>query len=707
MGKGIYVIKKNGSIEPFRKEAIVEAVKMAASRVYPKESASEDYIAFMSYEVADIVDKGFANRGPIQIKTEEIHNAVELVLAAKWEKVFISYSTFRNYRKEMAKSFEASREDSYKIRDYGDKENANKDSSLNSTKQSLVATRAMKEFMRYELDKEWIKAHEEGWIHIHDFGERWNLSHNCCLFNMAGLLDGGFTLNGQQYTEPKYFDSAINVMGDVTLFASAQQYGGFTIPEVDTVLSKYAEMTYNQHFEEISSFVGALMSEEEVKKEAVRKTIREIEQGLQGFETKLNTISNSLGQVPFVTISFGLDTSFWGRQIAISILNVRLKGMGKHKTTAVFPKLTFLHRNGINGKPGDPNYDIKLLGVECNKTRVYPDWLSLDSGTGHLGDVFDRSGKAVSFMGCRSALSPFYKEDGEEIYVGRSNVGVVTLNLPKYALESKGDTERMLELIDKYAQMAIDIHEDTYRKLSNVRGSSNPLYFVEGGSWMSIGMDEKAEEIYKASTASIGIIGLEEVVNMMKYKDRKQSKLNIVNYLKKIVDDAIINYSHLYSLYGSPAESIIYRLQNINRNDYGVVEGVTSRSYMTNSFHIPVWEDITVPDKIDEEADFHQIVTGGKISYTEMKYNTDSSVLLQAIDYAMSKGMYYGVNIISSTCEDCGNNGDFQGSCPKCNSHNVLVVARTCGYLGFAQINGETRYNPGKEQEVKDRVKHI
>lgn len=225
MEKGICVIKKNGSIEPFRKEAIVEAVKMAASRVYPKESASEDYIAFMSYEVADIVDKGFANRGPIQIKTEEIHNAVELVLAAKWEKVFISYSTFRNYRKEMAKSFEASREDSYKIRDYGDKENANKDSSLNSTKQSLVATRAMKEFMRYELDKEWIKAHEEGWIHIHDFGERWNLSHNCCLFNMAGLLDGGFTLNGQQYTEPKYFDSAINVMGDVTLFASAQQYG--------------------------------------------------------------------------------------------------------------------------------------------------------------------------------------------------------------------------------------------------------------------------------------------------------------------------------------------------------------------------------------------------------------------------------------------------------------------------------------------------
>lgn len=704
------VMKKDGHIEVFDTKKIQEAILASARKILSNEEEydMQQKALIIANEVARFLNSTEDENAVIM--TSKIHNVVLEILSKEWEVVGASYGMYRNYRKQMAKTFLKSYEESETVLHDGDKENANKDSDLNSTKQALIANNNMRGYMEtFEMDKDWVEAHKQGWIHIHDLAERYLRQQNCCLFNMAGLLDGGFQLNGTVYAEPKHFDSAINVVGDVTLFASAQQYGGFTIPEIDTVLAKYAEKSYQSNLKFILDKFGDITNEdimETLEQTAYDMTVRELEQGFQGFETKLNTISNSLGQIPFVTITFGLDTTQWGREISKAILNVRIKGIGENKSTAVFPKLSFLHRKEINGSPESPNYDIKQLGIQCSRLRLYPDWLSLDSG--NLAEVYERSNQVVSGMGCRAYLSPFWDEQGNEIYTGRSNIGAVTLNLPKIGLEAKGDWNKFFDLIDKYSDIIFAIHEDYYTKISKTKGSSNPLYFCEGGAWTKVGYDEEVGKIYEASTASLGYIGIYETLKAMNVPKEEYLKhgTKIVAYLKKLTEKATINYNHLYALYSTPAESLCYRFQKINRKDYGVIEDVTDREYITNSFHVPVWEDVSVPEKIAFEAPFHKLATGGRISYNEFVYGVDNSVLEQAINFAMEKGMYYGVNVVAGTCNQCGYSGDFHDNCPKCGTHDITVVTRVCGYLSFDQIHGDSRYNPGKQKEVKERVKH-
>lgn len=679
------VMKKDGHIEVFDTKKIQEAILASARKILSNEEEydMQQKALIIANEVARFLNSTEDENAVIM--TSKIHNVVLEILSKEWEVVGASYGMYRNYRKQMAKTFLKSYEESETVLHDGDKENANKDSDLNSTKQALIANNNMRGYMEtFEMDKDWIEAHKQGWIHIHDLAERYLRQQNCSLFNMAGLLDGGFQLNGTVYAEPKHFDSAINVVGDVTLFASAQQYGGFTIPEIDTVLAKYAEKSYQSNLKIILDKFGDITNEnimETLEQTAYDMTVRELEQGFQGFETKLNTISNSLGQIPFVTITFGLDTTQWGREISKAILNVRIKGIGENKSTAVFPKLSFLHREEINGSPESPNYDIKQLGIQCSRLRLYPDWLSLDSG--NLAEVYERSNQVVSGMGCRAFLSPFWDEQGNEIYTGRSNIGAVTLNLPKIGLESKGDWNKFFDLIDKYSDIVFAIHEDYYTKISKTKGSSNPLYFCEGGAWTKVGYDEEVGKIYEASTASLGYIGIYETLKAMDVPKEEYLKYGtkIVAYLKKLTEKATINYNHLYALYSTPAESLCYRFQKINRKDYGVIEDVTDREYITNSFHVPVWEDVSVPEKIAFEAPFHKLATGGRISYNEFVYGVDNSVLEQAINFAMEKGMYYGVNVVAGTCNQCGYSGDFHDNCPKCGTHDITVVTRVCGLI--------------------------
>lgn len=708
----LQVIKKNGTSVSFNLEKIADAIESSAKRVIKYKAEDLDLRELCekhSFSIGQLILESFEKN----VTTEDIHSYVLAYLASNWPIVYTSYSSYRNYRKEVSRAFDNAREKSEQVLYVGDNENANKDSGLNSTKQALIANNIMREYMGFELHKDWLEAHESGWIHIHDLAERYLREQNCCLFNMAGLLEGGFSLNGARYLEPKRFDSAINIIGDVTLSASAQQYGGFTIPEFDTVLARYAEKSYQRNIENMYEYEGVSVRFPGFKHEMVKlerharaMTINEIKQGIQGFETKLNTISNSLGQIPFVTITFGMDTSEWGREIAKMILSVREEGMGENKTTAIFPKLIFLHRKEINGDINSPNYDIKKAAIECSKTRLYPDYLSLDAG--HIGEVYERSGKIVSAMGCRAYLSPAYDDNGEEVYVGRSNIGAVTLNLPKIALESKGNWTKFYSLVNKYSQIAFDVHEDYYTKISKTKGSTNPLYFCEGGAWTKIGYEDNTEKIYSLSTASLGYIGLYETNIAMRTEESDFQKVGeeILLHLKKLTEDAKIKYNHLYALYSTPAESLCYRFQKINRRDYGEVVNVTDREYITNSFHVPVWKDISVPEKILFEAPYHQIATGGKISYNEFKYGVDNSVLEQAINFAMENGMYYGVNVVSSSCLSCGEKGDFHDCCPSCFSNDIIVITRVCGYLSFDQINGKARYNEGKQQEVEDRVKH-
>jgi len=585
-----------------------------------------------------------------------------------------------------------------KLMTEGDRENANKDARLNSTKQALLSERTMKELYIEGLKKEWVEAHDQGYIHIHDLGSRFLNSHNCNLFRMGKVLEGGFELNGVRYKEPSGVQTAMNVASDIILSASAQQYGGFSVSEVDTLFSKYAERTYEKAYRYFMEETGDM---EVAERLAEKSTLREIEQGYQALETKLNTISNALGQTPFVTISFGLDTTRWGREVTRVILETRLHGLGETRTTAVFPKLVFLHRKEI---ADGVNKDLKQLGVRCSAKRLYPDWLSLDEG--YMKEVYERSGEAITPMGCRAFLSPF-KDGEQEIYQGRANVGAVTLNLPLIALETK-DESTFLEKIEHYAEMVFAIHRMTYERVSKTKGMTNPLFYCEGGAWKSVGYEEEIGDIVKGFTASLGYIGLEETVQALyggSLEEHIEKGTRIVTFLKELVEEKKQEDGYLYALYATPGESLIERFQRINRSRYGIVKGVTDKEYMSNSFHQHVTKRHVAPRKMLLEKPMFDLSTGGRIQYCEFPHNIDAKALGQNIDFAMRLGFYHGVNIEASTCQECGHQGEFE-SCTRCGSHDVTTVNRCCGYLSYAKVKGNTRYNEGKKAEIRDRVDH-
>ena len=707
--KKVRVRKKDQTIIDWDGRKIHEAINKSSERaMFEPITPEQSNRVIVMTESKVLAHLGLLEPGEKIINTNLLHHFVMQSLYEVNKDVYLQYKSYRDYKKRNAEAFRKTAENSYKIVYNGDKENANKDSALNSTKQALISENVMNELMdTFELKPNWLKAHKDGWIHIHDKGNRYLNEINCCLFGMQGLMTGGFDLNGAKYINPTTIQTAFAVIGDVTLSASAQQFGGFTIAEFDTVLATYAESTYEKYFNYYYNEKGIVMAL--ANQLAEERTIREIEKGYIGFETKLNTISNSLGQIPFVTITFGLDTSPWARKIANVILQVRKDGMGENKMTAIFPKLVFITRSDKNRNAGTPNHDLYLKAIDCSRTRLYPDYLSLDGENNNLREVYERSGKVVSGMGCRAYLSPFYHpETGEEIYEGRNNIGAVSLNLVKIALESGKDKEKFFELIKKYSDMAFEIHEDAYIRIGKSKGSSNPLLFCEGGSWMSVGYDEAIAPIIEASTASLGYLGLEEVSQVFfgeSLRHHQDFALDTVKFLKQQTTAAAAKFNHLYALYSTPAESLVYRFNEINRAQYGIIENVTSREYETNSFHIHVAEDISVVEKIAFEAPFHEIATGGRISYCEFPYGVDSAVLKHTIDFAMEKGMYFGVNVISATCGDCDHHGDFD-DCPKCGSENVTSVSRVCGYLSFGKRKGESRYNIGKQAEIKERIKH-
>lgn len=701
----IKVIKKGGVIAPFLDSKIKTAINKAAHRAQVILSDSDqDKVVQM---VRDSIDK--------DVSVKELHDLVQTSLSFINERVYLSYKAYRDYKERFTKSFEDAAISSSKIVFEGDRENANKDSSLNSTKQSLVAETYMKELMRnFELEKEWIEAHDRGDIHIHDLGSRYLNQTNCCLFDMGNVLDGGFEMNGVKYTEPKNVRSAWNVIGDVTLNASAQQYGGFSIPSIDTIVAKYAEKSFVSH---IVSLRELGVAEDGLYEKAEKLTIDDIRQGYQGVEHKLNTVSNSLGQIPFITFSFGMDQSFWAKEVTKAILTERELGMGEDKLTAIFPKLVFTYRNEIHGEKGS-NHDLFLQAIQCSKTRLYPDFLSFDNPKDNiLARIYEETGEILVGMGCRSFLSRAINSNtGKEVYTGRSNVGVVTLNIPKIVMDAVNQSETFDDLVQKidegitkYVEMATEIHLSSYEKIGKMTGSTNPIMYTQGGAWKTIGYDEPIDSVIDLATASVGYIGLEEAVNAIHNKfsigDKDYLKHLLVSFLNIEVDKQAERTGRLISLYGSPAESLIYRFQNINREAFGTIEGFTDREYMTNSFHVHVSTEINALDKITEEAPFHTKTAGGRITVVEYPYATDDNVLIDTIQYAMQRGLYYGINVVSSNCGDCQNRGDFE-ICDKCGSDNVTTVVRVCGYLSYSQTKGDTRLNKGKLAETKDRVKH-
>ena len=404
----MYVIKKDGTKEAFNVQKIIVAVNKSAARIlYTFTEEELQFLCDFAKEKAESLKKE-------GITIQEMHNIVEGALEAVNPAVAKSYRDYRNYKLDFIHMMDDVYTKSQSIRYIGDKSNANTDSALVATKRSLIFNELNKELYRkFFMTRDELQACKDGYIYIHDQSARLD-TMNCCLFDVGSVLKGGFEMGNVWYNEPKTLDTAFDVMGDIILSTAAQQYGGFTVPEVDKILAPYAEKSFKKYQEEFMKYADA--SWEGAKEKALQyaqdKVRRDCDQGWQGIEYKLNTVGSSRGDYPFVTVTLGLGTDEFAKMISISLLEVHKGGQGKkgNKKPVLFPKIVFLYDENLHG-PGGSCEDVFEAGVQCSAKTMYPDWLSM-TGEGYISSMYKKYGKVISPMGCRAFLSPWYERGG-------------------------------------------------------------------------------------------------------------------------------------------------------------------------------------------------------------------------------------------------------------------------------------------------------
>ena len=720
------VVKKDLTVEPFNDQKIVDAVNKSASRVMV-ELTNDDYKRIIDLVwdelIADDVDENTT------CTVEELHNAVESALDEFNPKIAKSYKDYRNYKKEFIHMMDDVYTKSQAIRYIGDKSNANTDSALVATKRSLIFNELNKNLYRkFFMTRDELQACKNGYIYIHDQSARLD-TINCCLFRVGEVMKGGFEMGNVWYNEPNSLDTAFDVMGDIILSTAAQQYGGFTVPQVDKILEPYAEKSYQKYYKEFleilySDIDGVWLDtmstaekniEEKACEYATSKVKRDFEQGWQGIEYKLNTVGSSRGDYPFVTMTFGLSTTKFGKMASITFLNVHKEGQGKagNKKPVLFPKLVFLYDEDLHG-PGKVNEDVFNAGISCSMKTMYPDWLSL-TGDGYVPSMYKKYGTVVSPMGCRAFLSPWYEKGGMEpadendkaIFEGRFNLGVVSLHLPMILAKAQRESKDFYEVLDYYLEMIRNIHKRTYDYIGEMKASTNPLAYCEGGFIGGyLKPDAKIRPILKPMTLSFGITALNELQELYNKKslvEDGQFAVEVMEYINKKIDQFKHKDGLLYAIYGTPAESLCGLQVEQFRKMYGIVPGVSDREYVSNSFHCGVWEDITPIQKQDLENRFWNLFNGGKIQYVRYPINYNREAVVTLVRRAMSLGYYEGVNLSLAYCDDCGHEELEMDVCPVCGSKNLTKIDRMNGYLSYSRVHGDTRLNKAKMVEIAER----
>ena len=594
----------------------------------------------------------------------------------------------------------------------GDRENSNSDSALVSTRRSLVCNQLSKElYQKFFMTGEELRAADEGYIYVHDMSARLD-TMNCCLFNIGEVLSGGFEMSNVWYNEPNTLDVAFDVIGDIILFAAGQQYGGFTVPETDKLLARFAEKTYEK---QLNRYLKLGLGAKKADEEAMRDVAREFEQGFQGWEYKFNTVASARGDFPFITVTCGLGSGRFERLANKIMLRVHMEGQGKkgQKKPVLFPKIVFLYDKNLHG-PTCELEDVFDAAIECSQRAMYPDFLSL-TGEGYVPEMYKKYGEVVSPMGCRAFLSPWYErgglkpaDDGDRpVFKGRFNIGVVSLNLPMIYAKAGDEGRDFYEVLDYYLELIRGIHRRTYDYLGELRASTNPLAYCEGGFYGGhLGMDEKIAPLLNSATASFGITALNELQRLHNGKSIAEDggfALETMEYINKKVNEFKEADGRLYAIYGTPAESLCGLQVRQFRAKYGVIENVSDREYVSNSFHCHVSEDITPIEKQDLELRFWNTMNGGKIQYVRYPISYNKEAVKTLVRRAMDMGLYEGVNLALSYCDDCGHQELSMDVCPKCGSGNLTKIDRMNGYLSYSRVKGKTRLNDAKMAEIEDR----
>ncbi len=701
-----YVIKKDGSLEAFHVQKVIDAIGKSAYRALTKFTPEE------KEQICECVISHIDALESTQVPISVMHNIVENALEQVRPIVAKSYRDYRNYKQDFVRMLDDVYKKSQAIMYVGDKENSNADSALVSTKRSLIFNQLNKElYQKFFLTTEEIQACRDGYIYIHDMSARRD-TMNCCLFDVAHVLSGGFEMGNIWYNEPKTLDVAFDVIGDIVLSAASQQYGGFTVPSVDLILEPYAEKSYRRALAKYDRLgVAADLAE----KEALADVKKEFEQGFQGWEYKFNTVASSRGDYPFITVTAGTGTGQFARMASVAMLEVRRGGQGKtgHKKPVLFPKIVFLYDENLHG-PGKPLEDVFEAGVACSAKTMYPDWLSL-TGKGYVASMYKKYGKIISPMGCRAFLSPWYEQGGmhpafdgdEPVFVGRFNIGVVSLHLPMILAKARKESRDFYEVLDYYLELIRRLHIRTYAYLGEMRASTNPLAYCEGGFYGGhLKLTDKIKPVLKTATASFGITALNELQMLYNGKSLVEDgafALEVMEHINKRVDEFKEEDGNLYAIYGTPAENLCGLQIRQFREQYGIIEGVSDRPYVSNSFHCHVSEDITPIQKQDLENRFWNLSNGGKIQYVKYPIGYNTLAIKSLIRRAMDMGFYEGVNLSLSYCDDCGHEELQMDVCPKCGSKNLTKIDRMNGYLSYSRVHGDTRLNAAKMAEIADR----
>lgn len=702
------VIKRTGEEVDFD----FEKIKTAISKAWI-ENNNEDWIDVYAILIDDLESSfKYFKEYKHSISVEYIQDVIEKALSNH-----NCYKTLVNFCKYRTKH-EVNRNIVATIKDVIGQQNAdivhdnaNVDGKTNVGVREAMSNEVIKSFnLSNILPKHLAKAHKKD-LYIHDLGYSFFAPFtNCSLLNAEDMLKNGFRMGTAIIESPKSLRTAATVLTQCMANQSAGQYGGASVHDVDLLLEPYAKLSYEKYLEQAKEY-----GIENAENYAKNLTEKEIKDAMQTLEYQLNSLINGHAQSIFCTISFGMGTSWECRTIQKHILLTRLGGLGKNHETAIFPKLIFFHKSGINKDINDPNYDIKQLAIKCTASRMYPDWLNVDK----LEEI---TGGRVTPMGCRSFLSPYY-ENGELKYNGRLNLGVCSVNLPRISLELTKNNlndriEEFFELLDKKCEMAHEVLKLRIKYLSKAKASCNPFLWQEG-AFARLKADEFIIDRCKNGYASIslGYIGIHETINGI-YHENSQiignaEKIELAKRILQFLTDKCKEWKNTegfgYSLYATPAESLCKTFLQSDKSDFGIVEGVTDKDYYTNSFHLDVRQKVSSFDKIDFESNFQPLSNAGFITFVELPSLAHNLEALEdVINYSYDKVAYFGINTPADVCNDCGFTGEAEWTgkrytCPDCHSRNIAAVRRVCGYLGNPTERG---FNSGKQSEVTKRVKH-
>ena len=711
------IVKRDGHIVDYDKSKIEIAIGKANNEMRPKDRVSQEQIDEIIRYIEDL--------GKKRILVEDIQDIIEqkLMEYGKYDlaKLYITYRYTRELVRKANTTDQSIKELIEGENEYWNSENSNKNAELVTTQRDYLAGITSTDITkRFLLPDDIVKAHEEGIIHFHDadyFAQ--NALHNCELINLEDMLQNGTVINGVKIDKPHRFITAATIATQIILAVTSSSYGGATVSL--THLAPFVRDSYNKY---LDKYLKRGLDLEKAKRYAEEDTKKEVEDGVQTFNYQVNSMTNTNGQAPFLSVCMYLgETAEYKTELAMIIeefLKQRIVGFKNEKgvyVTPAFPKLLYvLEEDNIHD---DSKYFyLTKLAAECTAKRMVPDYISEKKMLQYKIDK-NGNGNCYPCMGCRSFLTPYVdSKTNKPKYYGRFNQGVVTINLPDVALSSGQDMDKFWKIFDERLDLCHKALQIRHKRLANVTSDVAPILWQYG----ALARLKKGESLHDLlhngySTISLGYAGLYECVKYMTDNSHTDNGvghdfgIQIMKHLVEACNKWKAEENIDYSVYGTPIESTTYKFAKCLKRRFGTVKGITDRNYITNSYHVPVFEEIDAFTKLELESEFQQLSPGGAISYVETpNLQNNLEAVISVMRFIYDNIMYAELNTKSDYCQKCGYTGEIllddnlEWYCPNCGNrdHNLLNVARrTCGYIGT------NFWNKGRTQEIKERVLHV